>query len=104
MVWNNNLVCNLSPFEHHVVVEMGEMKRRLHDMAIDLTHITSSVTRSVADTKLIIEKLNAIAAASTDPATQASLEALAGQLDTESAAVEAALAPTGATGPAAPAA
>lgn len=78
------------------------MLKGIHHMALDLSKLTASVNRSIADTDRLIAALPTPASVA---AEQAAVDALAGPLDSASAKAETAVpaAPTGATG-AAPAA
>jgi len=89
MVWNNDLMQNLTAFEHHVFHTLGALERRTHDMALDLTKLTASAARAESAILKLTSLVEAQLAKNPDPAVQAQLDTITLALDNASATAEA---------------
>lgn len=72
--------------------ELVRLEKRIMQMALDLTKLNASVDRSTAASEAALAEVAKLVAAGDNTADQATVNAVADKVDTESAKVEAALA------------
>jgi hypothetical protein len=106
-MWHNELNCEITAFEKHVLDELSLTKRRLHDMAIDLTGLKAAQAKVQTDVTALIALAQTAISNQQDPTLQGQLDAITASLNTSAGTAEAELAsaaagPSGSTGTSAP--
>jgi len=110
-MWHNELNQEITSFEKHVFDVLGELRERVHhiqirinEMSLDFTKINAALAQNATDTAALIALAQKLISGQSNPADQATLDALAGSVGTSNTAIETELAaanpapPAGVTG------